>query len=300
MKESLIGNTYGRLTVVSDGPTVKSKSTSLCKCSCGNTDLIQVYNKYLKNGDTKSCGCLKREVFDWRRKDLSGQRFGRLTAVSKMGIADDGHTIWKCICDCGRETDVLSNALMSGGTKSCGCLKAEQTSLIGKRTGPMHVASAQRAAKIANTTHGMTGSRLYHIWQMMIQRCENPKHDHYAWYGAKGVTVAPEWHSFEVFKKWADNAGYTDELTIDRINSIDMYCAENCRWITKSENSARASAGKRRYWCLDLNQGFYAEFDQVSAFLNKHDEINMLPQHVYDILRGKVQNAPDVQFGEID
>lgn len=87
--------------------------------------------------------------------------------------------------------------------------------------------------------------RLYRIWHGMKQRCYNPNAKGYQWYGGKGIAVCNEWRScFFTFQSWALDNGYADNLTIDRINSSKGYCPDNCRWLTLSENVARAGRGR--------------------------------------------------------
>lgn len=87
-----------------------------------------------------------------------------------------------------------------------------------------------------NRTHGMSAHKAYHIWQVMVQRCENPTAQSYPSYGAKGIRVQTTWLNFEEF--WKDmGVAYQDGLTIDRIDSSKGYCKENCRWLSRSENS---------------------------------------------------------------
>ena len=75
----------------------------------------------------------------------------------------------------------------------------------------------------------------------MRQRCNNPNKESYGYYGGKGVSVCDEWNDYKTFKDWAINHGYEDALTLDRIDPNGNYCPQNCRWITKSENTARAN-----------------------------------------------------------
>ncbi len=81
-----------------------------------------------------------------------------------------------------------------------------------------------------NTTHGMSGTRQYRIWQQMKNRCDNPKNINYHNYGGKGISYDEKWNTFSGF--WEDmKDGYQEHLTIDRIDSNQGYCKGNCRWI---------------------------------------------------------------------
>lgn len=159
--------------------------------------------------------------------NLIGQRFGRLTVVDFCEVK--AHKArWKCVCDCGLVVIATTGNLKSGNTKSCGCIRRETAAAQGK----------------ANITHGNSHSnrtRLYTIWCGMRQRCNNEHREAYALYGGKGVKVCEEWNDFRVFREWALTHGYNDTLSIDRINHNGNYCPDNCRWITLSENVARAN-----------------------------------------------------------
>lgn len=109
------GQRFGKLTVVR--ATEQRKNGSVvweCKCDCGNTAFVA--SRELISGKTESCRCL-------RKKYLSGQRFGKLTAVRPMEQRKKGIVVWECKCDCGNTTYVTTKDLSSGNTKSCGCLK---------------------------------------------------------------------------------------------------------------------------------------------------------------------------------
>lgn len=83
--------------------------------------------------------------------------------------------------------------------------------------------------------HGETKTRLHKIWGSMHERCERVKHPHYKDYGGRGIKVCDEWKEYLPFAEWARNNGYTDKLTIDRIDVNGNYEPSNCRWITMKE-----------------------------------------------------------------
>lgn len=164
------------------------------------------------------------------RKDVAGQRFGRLIALQDVGVKKDRHHIWRCICDCGAITEVAINQLTMGKTQSCGCLQRE-------------------TASIKNTTHGMRRHyekpRLYRIWLSMKDRCYNSNNKCFNSYGGRGITVCDEWkNDYIAFYEWAMKNGYADTLSIDRINNDGNYEPENCRWATSAEQSRNTSRNR--------------------------------------------------------
>ena len=149
-------------------------------------------------------------------KDLTGQRFSRLTVMSRAQNSKSNQTQWLCKCDCGRETVVRSSSLLNGHTKSCGCYSDEI-----------------RKINTDQTTHGLCHTRLYGIWSKMKHRCENPSARIYKYYGGKGVRICDEWKDFKTFYDWAMANGYRDDLSIDRIDVDGDYEPSNCRWADK-------------------------------------------------------------------
>lgn len=124
LKEDLVGQRFGRLIVVED--THKRKFGSViwkCLCDCGNA--TEVMATSLKNGSTQSCGCLHHDIVsDYMSLDITGQEFGKLTAICATSQTKHGSIVWKCKCDCGNITYVSVRDLRSGNNQSCGCMKS--------------------------------------------------------------------------------------------------------------------------------------------------------------------------------
>ena len=86
--------------------------------------------------------------------------------------------------------------------------------------------------------HGESKTRLHRIWKGMKERCTNSKHKQFKDYGGRGITICPEWtNDYTVFRDWALNNGYKENLTIDRIENDGNYEPNNCQWITRTENN---------------------------------------------------------------
>lgn len=171
-------------------------------------------------------------------EDLTGKRFGRLTAVKYTGRRTENvnkYPIWECVCECGNIAFVNSCALKSGHTKSCGCYARDMKS------------------KVHGTHHG-SKTRLYNVWFGMKQRCTKETDDAYQSYGGRGITLCPEWEDFANFREWAIANGYdenakTHECTIDRIDNNGPYSPENCRWVTPDIQSRNKR--NNRYYTIN-------------------------------------------------
>lgn len=157
---------------------------------------------------------------------FTGRVFGRLTVMSHSH-AQGGRSYWVCRCSCGNEKTVQRAHLVSGDTLSCGCLRKER----------MREGAVQKLSK-RNTRHGMAHSREYKTWEQMRERCRNPKHKAWKYYGGKGITVCERWQTFENF--FADMGARPTGCEIDRINPEQGYNPGNCRWLPRRENGLRA------------------------------------------------------------
>lgn len=87
------------------------------------------------------------------------------------------------------------------------------------------------------TTHGKSDTRIYRIWVDMKNRCNSTTNHAYDRYGGRGISVCDEWNTFEPFYEWAISTGYTDDLTIDRIDVNGDYTPSNCKWSTYIEQN---------------------------------------------------------------
>lgn len=118
----ITGQRFGMLTVIKEVEPKKYSRRWLCKCDCGNETVV--YMSSLRSGNTKSCGCLQKEKASQRNFiDLTGKKFGKLTVLSRLGQSKSRKVLWNCRCECGNETVAESHKLLSGETKSCGCLR---------------------------------------------------------------------------------------------------------------------------------------------------------------------------------
>ena len=158
-----------------------------------------------------------------KKIDLTGHRFGRLLVISECG-RKGGHVLWLCRClgkngdDCGKEVIVLANNLLSGASRSCGCLNRERI-----------------------TTHGCTHEPWYPTYCTMMRRCghlEGASERQLRYYRDRGIVVCAEWrNSPRAFGDWLLAHGWRKGLQIDRIDNSQGYCPENCRVVTCKENN---------------------------------------------------------------
>jgi hypothetical protein len=144
--------------------------------------------------------------------DLTGQQYGRLRVLGFLRL--DKVARWACVCDCGNLIEARSNALRIGNTKSCGCLRSENTLK-------------------ALIKHGLSRTPTQRSWMGIKQRCLNPKNPDFHGYGGRGITMCESWMSFSSFL--SDMGECPTGMSIDRIDNEKGYYKENCKWATQTE-----------------------------------------------------------------
>lgn len=165
--------------------------------------------------------------------DLLGLKFNRLEVVEYLGKGKYDKHYWKCKCECGGEVTLPTYRITGKTTSavSCGCFRKEK--MLENRADP--------------TKHGLHTHKLYSVYHSMLQRCYNPRSQRYKYYGSSGISVCADWREdFLSFYKWALENGYQEGLSIDRVDSSENYCPENCEWVTVSENSRRMNEARNR------------------------------------------------------
>ena len=151
--------------------------------------------------------------------DLIDQRFGKLKVVELLPDRSHKERHWRCVCDCGNEYTATSHALIHGTATQCHRCAMKQVGL-------------------SNTKHKCEPKRLHEIYTNMKTRCNNPNYELYHRYGGRGISVCVEWaDSFIAFRDWAFSSGYSEELSLDRIDNNGNYCPENCKWSTVTEQA---------------------------------------------------------------
>ena len=220
----LTGKRFGKLTVISKNAVRRTKggqriTTWLCQCDCGNTTIVD--GQKLRRGHTTSCGCNVHENSS-KKKDIVGQKFGRLTVVSYVPIyeREKKERQWLCRCECGNYIQANGTKLRHGHTRSCGCLLKDRIKEV--------------CGKYVHTDKTM-----YMKYRGVYQRCYDESFKKYGNYGGRGIKMCSEWadkgSGFDAFYEWAMENGYRPDLTLDRIDVNGNYEPSNCRWITNQE-----------------------------------------------------------------
>lgn len=179
-----------------------------------------------------------------KKLDLSGQVFGMLTVLHEDTQNQSKVTKWICRCECGNIKSISTKGLRHDNVQSCGCKKFKNNGLT--------------------TRDSAKDLRLYNIWRSMKKRCYLQTDKDFHNYGERGISVCDEWNeNFYSFYLWAKESGYSDNLSIDRIDTNGNYTPDNCRWVTlktqqrnKRTNILLSHNGETKSlveWCEDLS-----------------------------------------------
>jgi len=214
---NLSGQRFERWLVLDRDNSKKGNSRFWCKCECGN--MKSVPTRYLVSGESKSCGCFHKELTKTiHTKNLAGFKNNRWTIIERD---KSKQSRWFCLCECGVIRSLKGDAVLSGRSKSCGCLQKEIVKSLRN-----------------NLKHGETGSRLWRIWAAIKARCTDTNQLAYKNYGGRGIMMCDEWaNSYESFRDWARENGYADDLTIERKNVNGNYEPANCTFISRAEQA---------------------------------------------------------------
>ena len=263
-----VGDKFGKLTV----EKVLGKR-SVCRCECGKRRTI--YNCNLLAKRNTSCGKCSHFGTNHRLEGLPvGYRSGKLVVIGPdptVKRCKDSRTI--CKCDCGRVISVITSLLRPSSSArqySCG---------HDKRLGCYK--NGASAVKGVPRSH----IRLGNIWRGMKSRCFNRKNASYMDYGGRGITVCDEWvDNFFAFRDWALNNGYSDDLSLDRIDNSRGYSPENCRWATREQQQINRRNPVKNSVVLELR-------DELSRLLKQNcdlkDEVKRLKERIAQYEKSK-------------
>lgn len=184
--------------------------------------------------------------------DWIGKKFGKLTVTGF--VFKNKRWLWECKCDCGNTTIAYPQQLITGRQKACHCGKSV-------------------TFREMHHKHGGAGTRMYEIWCSMKKRCNNPHSPGYVHYGGRGISVCSDWNTFPPFRDWALTHGYSDDLTLERIDVNGNYCPENCKWIAFAKQALNRTSnivvdidGERHTlveWCQIRNLKYHTVYSRI-------------------------------------
>lgn len=217
------GLRFGRLVVLHLGKKTPKNTYWTCKCDCGKTK--DVWSASLRNGETKSCGCLRTERLF---KNLQGKRFGKLLVLEPTTIGGSG-TKWKCKCDCGVIKEIRGSSLRSRNMKSCGCLNIRS---IRKSDQEIELSALKRYLR--NLHQGSKTSKRRATLPIAVTIEDLSKQ----WVKQRGICPYTGWKMY--LRSWRS---YTSpyQASLDRIDSSRGYTPDNIQFVALIANYAKNS-----------------------------------------------------------
>ncbi len=203
------------------------------------------------------------------RKDITGEKFGMLTAVKPSYRDEHGRWVWLFTCECGNEVErklgMMVKAQKDKKKSHCGCSPALKT-------------------------HGLSKQyqKLNWVWKAMKQRCTNPSCKDFPHYGARGIKVCEQWSEFSTFHSWAISTGYREGLTIERKDVNGDYDPSNCTWIGNEYQSRNRTDTVSFFY--DGKQRDIRELSEISG-IDYHTLKGRLTQYGWDVERAMTEVA---------
>lgn len=197
--------------------------------------------------------------------DITGRKFGRITVIDLSGVSKNGKKVWNCVCDCGVEKRILSGSLLSGRTKSCGCLSVDT--------------SRENA-----TIHNHCYENIYSIYKGIKSRCYNKNHKNYSTYGGRGVIMCDRWLNDVNLFILDMGPRPSTRHSVDRIDNNGNYEPSNCKWSTQKEQCNNNSRNHPITWNgITKNIGQWAELTGINRNTIR-DRINagLEPEQIFE------------------
>lgn len=241
--ESILGNEYGDY-IVTDLEFSGTLIGAILNCKVCGAERRVAYTS-IQNGAWRDTKCHKHYNPIKYDESYIGQKKNFLKVIEITRLPNK-HRAFRCECDCGNITTIEPIHWEQGNVKSCGCL-----------------------ADSFKIEHSEELDRLRVIYGGMMQRCYNKNSESYRNYGGRGIKICPEWHDRDKFIKWALNNGYSDDLTIDRIDVNGNYEPSNCRWadwITQAKNRRPKEEWKERERAFEYNGMKYHMYELCEMF----------------------------------
>ena len=271
----IAGQKFGKLTAIERVKIVNSRHHTQWRCTCDCGQEITVPTHVLTKKDKTSCGCASTHK---NLKDIMGKKFHSLTVIERVAIKCGKHyrSVWKCLCDCGKEITAKTSELTSGGRKSCGCTQFRPTTdLVGKKFGKLTV--VEKITKPNNThntqwkcicdcgqeTIATTGKLNYGVKQScgcLVGHNLKPKFgkDHHCWRGYEEILGAIWYRIIHSAKKRNHEVGITIKEAWDlfvkqdrkcAISGVELHFAKNSKELLLGLNTASLDR-------IDSNRGY--------------------------------------------